>query len=116
MTEVRLYPIYFNTTIKRSQGRKVPLIENNTPATFQSILKALKQLNIEYTIGTKQHPKHSYEVCAQSLPKTAKPEEVERLFSTTGGCFTVNTENKRKLIKDIHDILNQKTPSKASKI
>ncbi|KAH9385215.1 uncharacterized protein NEMAJ01_0111 [Nematocida major] len=115
MNEIRLYPIYFNTAIKRSQGRKVPAREGVMPPTFQQILKALNQLGIEYKIGTKQHPKHSYEICEKLLPAQSKPEEVERLFSTTGGCFTITTDCKRKLIKDIHEILSQKAVASAKK-
>lgn len=108
MTEVRLYPLYFNSTVKRSQGRKVPLDEKRPAPTLQSIIKALNQLKVEYTIGTKQHPKHSYEICAKGLGEAAKPEEVERIFSTTGGCVTVTTDSKRQLIKEVNDILSKK--------
>ncbi|KAI5168131.1 signal recognition particle subunit SRP19 [Nematocida sp. AWRm78] len=106
MVEVRIYPIYFNSRIKRSQGRKVPFRNNAKAVTLQQLLKALNQLKIEYTVETKQHPKHSYELCAQFLPSTSKPEEVERLFSTTGGAVKITTDSKRQLIKDIDNLLN----------
>ncbi|EHY64888.1 hypothetical protein NEAUS04_2395 [Nematocida ausubeli] len=106
MVEVRIYPIYFNRGIKRSQGRKVPFSSNSKPVTLQQLLKALIQLKIEYKVETKQHPKHSYALCAECLPAATKPEEVERLFSTTGGSVMITTDSKRQLIKEINDLLS----------
>ncbi|KAI5188062.1 signal recognition particle subunit SRP19 [Nematocida homosporus] len=110
---IKIYPVYFNTRVARSDGRKVPYIENGVVPTLQQIAKALTQLELKYTTETKTHPKQNITLSGKFLPKDAKIEEIERHHQAVCGSLLVvcpksaDLPTKRSIIKQVHAILNK---------
>mgnify|MGYP001496541860 CR=1 FL=1 len=53
-----LYPCYFNATITRRQGRRVPHQAGLKVPALADIERALKQLGIRFRIEEHHHPAH----------------------------------------------------------
>lgn len=104
----RLYPIYFNQRIRRSEGRKVPYNpEGAVPTSFQ-LTKALKELALAHQLEKQEHPKHTYRLAARQLPAKAKIDEIERAHAGTGGCIVVQgVDNKQVLINEVFNLLSK---------
>ncbi|HVP93545.1 MAG TPA: signal recognition particle subunit SRP19/SEC65 family protein [Methanoregulaceae archaeon] len=53
-----LYPCYFDATLRRREGRKVPLSKAVRNPGLPDIETALKKNGVKYRIETKPHPAH----------------------------------------------------------
>ncbi|MBN1167610.1 MAG: signal recognition particle subunit SRP19/SEC65 family protein [Methanospirillaceae archaeon] len=51
-----LYPCYFDATIKRRSGRRVPKTLASDKPTIHDIEEALSRLHLSYTRENKSHP------------------------------------------------------------
>ena len=56
--ECILYPSYFNSILRRDQGRKVPLSRAVKNPGITDLEKAAKKLGLKYRIEHKHHPAH----------------------------------------------------------
>jgi signal recognition particle subunit SRP19 len=53
-----LYPCYFNASLKRQQGRKVPLSRAIKTPTLVDLETSLKKSGVKYIAEQKHHPGH----------------------------------------------------------
>ena len=56
--ECILYPCYFDATLQRQEGRKVPLSEAVKNPTVIDVETALKKNGVKYRFEMKNHPAH----------------------------------------------------------
>ncbi|KAI5190874.1 hypothetical protein NECID01_1169 [Nematocida sp. AWRm77] len=104
----RIYPIYFNPRIKRSEGRKVPYRKEGSIPTGYQISKVLKELGVVHTLEKKEHPKHTRVLVSRFLGPAYKVDELERVYSTTGGSITLKgVANKNLLVKEVFNLLSK---------
>ncbi len=54
--ECILYPCYFNASLKRIQGRKVPLSKAVKNPTLADIENSLKKSGVKFVVEQKHHP------------------------------------------------------------
>lgn len=105
----RLYPIYFNSRVSRSKGRRVPSTGKKLTPTLAQLSKALTSLKIEHTTEKPTSPKQKQKYAQDALPGNAKIEEIERLSQALSGCVLVSTSGRRKteIIKRVYEELNK---------
>ena len=53
-----LYPCYFNTDLKRSEGRRVPVSAGTGSPSTQDIFKAAKKAGLKARTEESKHPAH----------------------------------------------------------
>jgi signal recognition particle subunit SRP19 len=53
-----LYPCYFNASLKRQQGRKVPLSKATKNPTLVDLENSLKKNGLKFHAEQKHHPGH----------------------------------------------------------
>lgn len=56
--ECILYPSYFNSVLKRKEGRKVPLSRAIKNPVIADLEKAVKKLGMKYRVEQKHFPAH----------------------------------------------------------
>jgi signal recognition particle subunit SRP19 len=56
--ECILYPSYFNSILRRNEGRKVPLFRAIKNPGIADLEKAAKKLGMKYRVEQKHHPAH----------------------------------------------------------
>ncbi len=55
-----LYPCYFNASLQRRQGRRVPLGLAQKGTTMQDLERALKRAGLRFRLETASHPAYWY--------------------------------------------------------
>ncbi len=56
--ECVLYPCYFNGALKRSEGRRVPLVAGGKAPSLAELERALKRSGLAFRAEDSHHPAH----------------------------------------------------------
>jgi signal recognition particle subunit SRP19 len=82
-----LYPSYFNASLGRRQGRRVPLGLAQKGVTMQDLERALKRANLRYRIEQGSHPAYWYRREGRAV--VAWSESKEALLRRVAGALDV---------------------------
>ncbi|KAI5180161.1 hypothetical protein NEOKW01_0490 [Nematocida sp. AWRm80] len=106
MHTFRVYPVYFNGTITRSQGRRVP--KGTSQPTLQEIQRIFTSLGIQNTPLKKEHPQNSAQLYTKEITPKTKVEEIERILSAYSTALQITSpENKRTTIMNVYRNMNK---------